>query len=158
MTTFQRETMQAVLREIEPLLQMHWEEIAHFKDICLAPDFGRYEAMERAGVLRIFTARRNGELIGYAVFMVCPSLHYRGSVQAAQDILFVAPQYRAGRVGVAFIMFCDDQLRDEGVQVSLQHVKAAHDFGPMLVKLGYQLVDLIYARRLDHGRNSRSSV
>jgi GNAT superfamily N-acetyltransferase len=157
MTTMQRETMDQVLGEIEPLLQMHFAEIAHFQDIPLDPDIGFYRRAEVAGGLRIFTARSDGVLIGYAIFFVRQSAHYRGSRQAMQDILFVAPEKRGSTVGPRLITYCDNALRDEGVQVVYHHVKAAHDFSSLLKRLGYQLVDHIYARRLDHGRDSSSN-
>lgn len=146
--------------EIKPLLEMHWESIAHYKDIPLDPDFGMYDAIQAAGALRIFTARveRNvdttqgsGRLIGYCVFFVRPNGHYRSSIQASQDILFLHPEFRGGFVGYRFIEWCDDQLREEGVQVVYQHVKQAHNFGPLLERMGYRLVDLIYGKRLDGG-------
>jgi GNAT superfamily N-acetyltransferase len=157
MTVLQRETMDQVLGEIEPLLQMHFAEIAHYQDIPLDPDMGIYRAIEKDGGLRIFTARSEGVLVGYAIFFVRHALHYRGSRQGVQDILFVAPDKRGSTIGPRLISYCDNALRDEGVQVVYHHVKAAHDFSSLLKRLGYQLVDHIYARRLDHGRDSSSN-
>jgi hypothetical protein len=52
-------------------------------------------------------------------------------------------------MGGRFIKWCDEQLRAEGVAVVYHHIKAAHNFGPMLERFGYELVDLIYSRRLN---------
>jgi hypothetical protein len=41
------------------------------------------------------------------------------------------------------------RLALEGIQVVYHHVKAAHNFGKMLERMDYKLVDLIYAKRLD---------
>jgi hypothetical protein len=145
--TFQLESMESVIEEIKPLIEKHWEEIAHFKDIPLDPDYDSYGAGERLGKLRIFTVRlESGELIGYAVFYI-GSLHYQSTKTASQDILFVLPEHR-GLTGYRFIEYCDNQLRAEGTQVVYQHVKVAHDFGPLLRRIGYEAVDTLYARRL----------
>jgi hypothetical protein len=80
--------------EITPLLQAHWEEIAHYKDIELAPNVEAYAKLEAAGILHCYTARVAGALVGYFVTTVVPSLHYRGSLQAHQDVLFVLPEHR----------------------------------------------------------------
>jgi hypothetical protein len=32
--------------------------------------------------------------------------------------------------------------------VVFQHVKTAHDFGPLLERIGYTLVEKVYARRV----------
>lgn len=133
--------------EALPLLDLHYKEIAHYLDIPLKPNFEGYFNAEDSGALRVFTARKEGKLIGYAIFFLKHNLHYSSSLQAAQDILFLHPGHRG--TGGRFIKWCDTQLQAEGVQAVYHHVKAAHNFGPLLERMGYSLVDHIYARRLD---------
>lgn len=149
MIEFARETLEQVRAEIEPLLHAHWLEIAHYADIPINPDWDFYANMDAAGSLRIFTARNDGELVGYAVFFVGPNRHYKDSIQAVQDVVFLHPNYRGARVGASLILFADAECQSENIQVIYHHIKAAHDFGPLLVHCGYELVDLIYAKRLD---------
>lgn len=139
-----------LLDELAPLNEAHWEEIAHWKDIKLKVDRAKYLQMEAAGVVRTYTVRDEAsKLVGYAVFFLVYNPHYADSYQANQDVIFLAPELRGRFLGARFIDWCDTQLRGEGAQVSYHHIKAAHNFGPLLEKLGYELVDLIYARRLD---------
>ncbi len=147
---FARETLtDALWAEALPLLQKHWREVAHFQDIPLDPDRERYDAIDRSGLQRFYTARASGGLlIGYASFVVAANLHYQTSVQAVQDVVYIHPDFRGG-TGYRFIAWCDEQLKAEGVQAVYHHVKAAHNFGPLLERQGYDLVDLIYAKRLD---------
>lgn len=148
MTAYAREPISArLIEEITPLLTAHYREIAHFPDIALEPNYARYCAAEDKGALRIFTARIDGALVGYAIYLVEASLHYRASLQAHQDVLFVHPDYRRASVGVRMIRHADEQLATEGVQVIYQHSKAAHSIGPILERQGYELVDEIYAKR-----------
>lgn len=146
---FQREGLADIRAELEPLMYAHYKEIAHYQDIELDPAWDAYFEIEKIGAMRMYTARHSstGELIGYCVFFVRPNMHYKNSVQAAQDVLFIKSTERG--TGVKFILWCDKQLAAEGVQVVYHHVKAEHDFGKMLKRIGYKLVDLIYARRLD---------
>jgi GNAT superfamily N-acetyltransferase len=143
---FQAELIRDVLDEVKPLLDLHWHEIAHYQDIPLEPDYDFYVTCSD---IRFFTARDGDRLIGYGLFFVSHNKHYSRSVYAVQDILFLHPDYRGGRTGVDLIRFCDQELKREGCQVVCQHIKAAHNFGPLLERLGYELVDLIYAKRLD---------
>jgi DNA-binding Lrp family transcriptional regulator len=147
--TYQKEELtDALLEEVMPLLRLHYEEIAHFKDIPLQPDAERYKNLQAAGVLRTFTVRTDTNLvIGYAVYFVHRNLHYSGSLQAVQDVLYIDPTKRG--FGMKFILWCDEQIKAEGVQVVYHHVKASHNFGPMLEKIGYELIDLIYGKRLN---------
>jgi hypothetical protein len=47
------------------------------------------------------------------------------------------------------IRYADMQLKEDGVQVVYHHSKVAHNIGPLLERMGYEAVDLIYAKRLD---------
>lgn len=155
---FQRESLTPALwHEAMPLLVAHYQEIAAYQDIPLEPDVSVYAASEAAGIIRCYTARNPcviegcnepGALVGYALFFVRPNPHYKSSVQAVQDVIYLAPSVRGG-TGYRFIAWCDAQLKEEGVQAVYHHVKAAHDFGRLLERQGYDLVDLIYAKRLD---------
>jgi GNAT superfamily N-acetyltransferase len=149
MLTYQRETLGQAKTDGEPLLRRHWQEIAHHLDIPYAPQWATYEVLEKVGKLRIYTARLDGKLIGYCVFVVSHNIHYGTSLEANEDVLFVAPEQRKGRVGIKLIEFCDMALKFEGVQLVKRHVKLAHNFGPLLERLGYEPIDQIYGRRLD---------
>lgn len=150
MLTFQRERSADLWAEIMPLLIEHKAEIAHYADIELDPDQLAYNACEMMGMLRCYTARLNGELIGYACFFVKHNMHYQQSLQAVQDVLFVTKPHRHGRVGYKLIKYSEEQLQFEGVQVVYQHLKwnRPETIG-FFHKLGYEDVDLIVAKRLD---------
>lgn len=140
-----------LFEEMLPLLTIHYKSVAHYQDIEFSPDYASYLKLADIGMLRIFTARKevSNEMIGYAVFFVRQNLHYKNSLQAVQDILFIHPEARG--FGRRFITWCEDMLRPEGVQVVYHHVKAKPElnFSPLLERCKYQLVDLIWAKRLD---------
>lgn len=145
MKAYARESMEQVIGEIKPLLEKHWREIAHYQDIPLDPDYAAYGRADAVGSLRIFTVRDEGLLVGYAVFFI-GNLHYQSTKIATQDILFVLPEHR-GLTGARLILYCDEQLQAEGAQAVYHHVKKAHDFGPLLKRMGYEAVDVVYGRR-----------
>lgn len=145
-----RERAQDLWGEILPLLQEHFLEISAYPDIALDPDIDAYNEVEDKGCLRCYTARLNGELIGYAVFFVRHNLHYRQSLQAVQDVLFVSKPHRSGRVGYKLIRYSEDQLRAEAVQVVYHHVKVnTPQTVELFHKLAYESIDLIVGKRLD---------
>lgn len=144
---FAKEFGRDIVEEIAPLLVLHYKEIAHYQDIPLEPALDKYLSIEDEGLLRVYTARKDGKLVGYSIYFIRHNLHYSSSKQALQDILFIHPEHRG--TGGKLIAWCDEQLRAEGVQAVYHHVKAAHNFGPLLERMGYKLIDLIYARRLD---------
>lgn len=149
--TLQRETADAFIADAAPLLEAHFQEIAHYPDIKLNPDYDVYRQMEAMGALRVFTLRDEGVLRGYAIFLVRANVHYSDSLQAVQDVLFLEAPLRKQALGARMIEWCDEQLRRESVQVVHHHVKLAFNFGPLLERLGYEPVEMIYSRRLDVG-------
>lgn len=133
------EKMSTVRQEIEPLLRQHYEEIALHKDrIPLAPDWGRYEHLEATRSLPIYTARSDGKLVGYSVFLLSYHLHYRNTLVAANDILYLAPEQRRGTTGLRLIKHSEAELKKLGVERIMWHVKFAHDFRAILHRLGYE--------------------
>ena len=148
--TFQQERVSDLWDEVMPLLIRHKDEVCHYKDFVLNPDVESYEAIERAGGMRCYTARLNGDLIGYCALFVKHNLHYRDSVQALQDVLFILPEHRGSRAGLKLIRFCEERLRSEGVQVIMQHLKLATPKTVELFgKMGYEEIDVIMGKRLD---------
>ncbi len=146
--TFQTEKVSDLWDEVMPLLERNRQEIAHYQDIPLGPDIEAYAAVEKAGRLRCYTARDVRTLIGYLVFSVGPNLHYKSSLQATQDVLFLAPEYRKGGSGLGLIQHDERALTAEGVQVILQHVKLTNQVGKLLATMGYERIEEIYAKRL----------
>lgn len=146
------ENLEQVLASgLEQLLARHWQEVAFYRDIPLEPDWEAYGVVQTSERLRIFTARAAGELVGYCAYFVSRNPHYRSSLQAVQDVLFVAPEYRKTKIGARLILFAEGHLRAEGVQVTYQHskVSAQLDMGPFLERLGYELIETNWAKRLD---------
>ena len=147
--TFQRERAHELLDEARPLFEAHYKEVAHYQDIPLDINEPAYMKFEEVGLLRCYTARYNGELVGYCVYKVSPNLRYQSSVQAIQDILYVDKSRRGALIGKRLIEYTHAQLKAEGCQVVYQHAKIKSTVGQFLELLGYELIDGVYGKRLD---------
>lgn len=139
----------------DDLIRMHYEEIAlHQDDIPLNPDWNRYDLMDATGDLLCMTARDDGKLIGYSVFILSWHLHYNSTRMASNDVLFLHPNYRRGRHGLGLILFCEQELQKHRVQKIVWHIKFSQkegdrrDFSPILYRLGYQNEDKIVGKML----------
>lgn len=150
MNTYQAERLSESWTEVEPLLRNHWREIAHYQDISLDPDKEAYAMLENAGALRCYSMRDEaGALVGYVAFFVRMNMHYRSSLQAVQDVLYVDPAHRRTMAGIRLIKFAECSLAAEGVQVVYHHVKCTNRVGELLERLGYELIDRVYGKRLN---------
>lgn len=144
---FNTERLQDIWDEILPILKEHYLEIAHYKDIKFEPNISEYYKLEDLGFLKVFTARENEELIGYNIFFIKSNMHYKSSLQAANDVIFIKRDRRG--FGKKFIIWCDDELRKLGVQIIYHHIKFSQDWSVMLEKIGYEPIDKIMGKRLD---------
>ncbi len=144
------EYSESLAAELFPLNQSHNDEVFPFTDIKLEPDYEQYGIFEKTGMLRIFTVRSGLQLFGYAFFFVTKSAHYKNSIQACEDMLYLSPEVRKGFTAARFIKWCDTQLKNEGVQVVYQNVTHyGKNFGMVLERIGYVPFETLYARRLD---------
>lgn len=149
----------SIAYQIEPWSQMqpefavlcvrHWNEIAHNKSLIpLDPDWDRYAAFAQMGLLTIATARHEGALVGYQIYIVMPHLHYKQSLTAMSDVVYLAPEHRKGRAGIRLMDCAEDELKRIGVQRVMQNVKFTNDWGSILERKGYKPFEKIYAKIL----------
>ena len=147
---FARERFVDMIDEALPLLKKQADELNANPDLPLAVDRPAYEAADDAGVLRIFTARIDGALVGYGCFFVMTNPHYCTSPpQSKQDVFYVENSARGAGIGDKLLKYCLSMLEFEGVNLDYQHVKIAH---PALRKLleanGYTMVEWVLMKRL----------
>lgn len=140
MVRFAVESIANVIEEIKPLLTLHWEEIAGYKDsIPLDPDYEKYETMAQQGRLVIVTARDAGKLIGYSIFFLVNHMHYKSTLFAVNDVIFMLAEYRKGMAGVKLIKLSEVATKSVGAIKISWHLKPDHDFRPILERLGYKM-------------------
>lgn len=136
-----------LLNEIKPLLFEHWEEIAVNKDkIKLDPDYDSYLYLAKTGLLKVYTVRDNGKLVGYYSTLVTPHLHYRNNTYAINDLIFLIPEFRGKLVGLKLIKFAEQELKKLGVSVIMLHTKTEHSFSTIAERLGYSCVEETYSK------------
>jgi GNAT superfamily N-acetyltransferase len=116
--------------------------------IKLNPNWKEYANLDVAGILRIFTARDDGELVGYFVLMVSQSIHYQDHLFANNDVLFVLPDSRAGATGYKLIKFAEDHCREAGVSLMMINTKVHIPFDSLMIGMGFDLIERIYSKFL----------
>lgn len=147
--TYAQEPWARCQAEIATLCVRHWEEIAHNKEfIKLDPDWPKYAALDAAGMLSVTTARDGAELVGYQIYFVMPHMHYKQSLTASSDVLYLAPERRNGTAGIRLMRCAEEALEKLGVQRVVQNVKLANDWGQILERMGYTPFERIYTKIL----------
>jgi GNAT superfamily N-acetyltransferase len=143
---FALENLARVRREIEPLIKQHYDDIALNKDIIkLNPDWEGYARLDNINALRVYTARKDGELVGYFVVIVSKSLHYRDHLFANNDIIFLAKSARKGLTGVKLIKYAIESLAAEGITKLHINTKAHQPFDAILERLNFEEIERVYS-------------
>jgi L-amino acid N-acyltransferase YncA len=118
--TFQEESWARYYADAPAL----WTE--HYHELCqdparmpMGPDVEWYEALERAGIMQLVTAREGGPeglLRGYQISVVRRHTHYCSVLCAFEDSFWLHPSCRKGMTGVKLISESVRLLKARGVQ------------------------------------------
>ncbi len=146
MISFAKEPFQIVEDNFH-LIKEHWDEVVTDKRP-LEPFWEVFREFERKGDLVCFTARKDGDLIGYAVFIFVPDLHSKNTRTAYNDAVFLKKEHRKNGVGKSFIEYCDEEMGKMDIQIILWHVKPSVDFSGSLKAIGYKHFNTLYAREV----------
>jgi len=146
---FAEETLCQCVDEAGPLLIDHWENIALNKDtIALDPLWDTYRKLEETGNFKIITARQEKKLVGYAAYVISPSLHYSDQIIADADVFWLDPDYRKGMAGMRLFKHAEKVLKSYGVTRVLNKVKIHFDVGKVFERMGYDPIERVYSKSL----------
>lgn len=149
MVTYKQEFFKDLRQDLPELIQMHYDEIALNKELIkLNPDWDAYSDLDAKGLTRAFTARDGDKLVGYSVFIVMPSLHYKDHLFANNDIFYLHPEYRKGFVGYNLLKNAMGWLKDDGVTKVHFNTKVHKPLDPLFERLGCSLIETIWAKVL----------
>jgi|TARA_B110000240_G_scaffold195369_1_gene244848 hypothetical protein len=149
MIKYQQEFLSQVQSDIEPLINLHWKEIALNQDnIKLNPDWEAYANLESEGKLKIFTAREGDTLVGYFVTILGRNIHYKDHVFASNDVIYLHKDYRKGFAGIRLIKFAKKCLTEDGISVLTINTKVHQPFDKVLERLGFNLIERVYSSYL----------
>jgi GNAT superfamily N-acetyltransferase len=132
--------------EFMQVLPAHYEELCVTKQFPFDPDWDMYKTMANAGMLRTITVRNDGELIGYMAFFIQPNPHYKSCKCAYEDVYYIKPEYRKGRVGIKMFQYAEQCLKRIGVNRMIIHTKVHLDNSRLLEYLGYNITDKLFTK------------
>ena len=148
MITFQREIATWPLcEELKPLLALNNEEVPFLDWIAMAPDFGQYLAAEKAGLLRVYTAREGDQLVGYQIFSVFIHPHYVPLLCAKCNLLFLLKNFRGHVIG--FMKWTEEQLTADGVGFITHENPDGKRVDVLYRRRGYKKFSELWGKRLE---------
>ena len=132
-----------------PLLRLHCDELATARHLMvLAPNVEAYRVLENTRALLALVAYAGSEIAGYSINFIAPHLHYAGLRYAHNDALFVAPQFRGGRLGLRLMRETECLAKERGARMMLWHAKPGTALNQMLPRMGYGVQDIVYRKEI----------
>ena len=138
--------MRDIFDELKLVIPQHYEELCVTKEYELDPDWDMFARTAEAGCLRTITVRNDGELIGYMIFFIQPHPHYRQCKTAFEDLYYVKPEYRKGRIGIKMFQYAEKVLKQTGVNRIILGTKVHLDNSRLFEYLGYKHTDKVFSK------------
>lgn len=136
------------IEDLMTLIDGHYEEVSILHDYPLEVRWDLYlQAMEQ-GRLHTYTVRFDGDLVGYALYLVDYHPHYASLKLAVPDVIYLRPDHRKGMAGKRLIQLSEAGLKAAGVDVVQGHTKQKRDLSVLFKRLGYEHSDTIMIKRL----------
>jgi len=146
MITFQKEPGSVFLPDAKDLFKLHANEASeHLDKIPLDPNFEQYFKLEELNKIEVHTARDDGKLIGYSLWLLGRHIHYKKSLTATSTLIYLLPQYRNGTTGFTFIRWTIEEIKKRKPQRILMSVKPSNDFGRLVERLGGNYFEKVYS-------------
>ena len=142
---YQEEKFSKLYSELIPLLKEHRREVDLF-GLELDVDGETYIQWEVAGISRLYTVRDEGKLVGYALYVLFTHNHHKTSLHATHDVLYLSKEKRGH--GLTFLRYCEEKLKEEGVNILHQCVPECNDWGKVLEFKGYKKLETIYVKEI----------
>lgn len=134
--------------EVFGLLAGHYEELSVTKQYELKPDFAVYREYDKRRAAKVILCKCDGAIIGYIVFFVTPHLHYLDCLLAVEDIYYLKPEYRKGRIGLKMFKFAESYLESIGVNMVKYSTKVHSDNSALFEYLGCHLTEKVFLKSL----------
>ena len=143
----QWERFSVISAEIRPMMERQQAEVG--KDYePYDPDWDRYFAFDRAGSLRIWTARTiEGFLVGYVFWLLLRSLHASSTRFATADLIYLAPEWREGLLGYRFLrsaISAVSELKPDIIRVETNDLYEDGRLGLLLRRLKFRRIGSVY--------------
>jgi hypothetical protein len=146
MVAYNLEDMTTIQEEITPLFQNHWDEVDLFVDLGMNPNWVVYKELQEAERLKCITVRDDDLLVGYAVWVINPSLHFADYLLGTNDLLYLKPEYRHSEISKDLLAFSESILKEAAVDVAFINMKTYATYENLAESCGYFNVESVFTK------------
>lgn len=145
----QREDFNEVKDQVDELTHKNWEDTGLSKyGIKLNPDWDIYETLNKSYMLGVYTVRKQNNLVGYLTVVSREHHHYKNTVFASNDILFIEKEHRKGLLGYFLVKYAVKDLKNLGADVLLFTSNIDKPYDSILKRLDFQPLEKVFIKKL----------
>lgn len=148
MIKYQAVNYRDCIDEIKSMFESHYDELSVTKGFRLNPDYEIYESADKRNTVKIILCKDDEKVIGYIVFFVGNNLHYKDCLLATEDIYYLLPEYRRGRIAIKMFNFAEDYLKSIGVNMIRYTTKVHMDNSALFEYLDYNFIEKVFVKRI----------
>jgi GNAT superfamily N-acetyltransferase len=150
MISIQRERYSdALCQELLPLLRDNWVRTeSYISELEIDPAFKKYKKLDEMDMVTCITARRDGALVGYAIFFDNFSLHHQTVHTGHGDMIYVKDEAGLGRTAFRLLDAAEAHLRAKGVRYMGWFVRTGSRFYMILKSRGYVDDEIVMEKKL----------
>jgi L-amino acid N-acyltransferase YncA len=135
------------LMKVRGLIQVHHTSVED-KSWSLNLNEGLYKDLEARDRLLIHVAEVAGEVVGYSVEILAPSLHYQGRVDAVNDGIYIRPEVRGAGVHESLLKAVMKSLKESGVDYYSPNRKINNPCDYTMQSLGFKKKEVVWGLNL----------
>jgi GNAT superfamily N-acetyltransferase len=133
--------------DLQPLLPLHWAELAIHQDkMPLDVDYLTYHRQEEAGELLFITLRNRGDLVGYFAGLIGRSPHYKSTLACKMDVIYLYPEHRGFGAGKLLMDTIKAELKRRGVQVWYMGSKNHKPIEALFMACGFEPMETYFSQ------------
>lgn len=146
---YQQEFLFMIEDELRELGKYHYQEVNHDNSKA-EPNFDAdlFADMERAGILKIFTAREMGGLIGYLIVVISPDVQNKGDKIPEEVGFYIHKSYRSKGAGQGILEFTENCLKEDGFRTLVMSSTTQNPVDELYKRSGYKPISVKYEKVL----------
>lgn len=116
-----------------------------------APDRARYEGLEAAGMLATIGAFQAYKLVGLAIILITPVLHFEGKTIATTESIFMLQAHRKGGAGADLLAASKDLAKRQGCTGLYVSAPVGGRLERVLPRAGFVETNRVFYSSFDEG-------
>lgn len=136
------------LEELLPLLTKHYKEVSLLGRYELKPNYKMYYALDDTDKCKVVVAKNDEKIVGYIVFFLGQHAHYIDCNLAIEDIYYVLPEYRKGRIAIKMFQYAEEYLKSIGINMIRYTTKTHIDNSALFEYLKYENTEKVFTKMI----------